>query len=104
MQSQITDGDAGDDGSAAGCDTGDDGSVAGCDTDGHTYHANCPSAIFAHELKSYSDSEDPVVVGYNRPLMEKKCMQSSAEYDPNLDHDIIVRELFQPDEGAVPTR
>ena len=54
---------------------GDHGSAAGCDTEGHTYHANCcPSAIFAHELKSYSDLEDPVVVDYNRPLMEKKCM------------------------------
>ena len=31
-------------------------------------------------------------------LMEKKRMQSSAEYDLNLDLDIIIRELFQLDQ------
>ena len=75
------------------------GSADGCDhTERCTYNANCPSAIFAHDLKSYEDSENPVVIGYNCSIMEKKCMQLSSEYDSNLDLDIIVRELFQSEE------
>ena len=47
------------------------GGCDGCDPEGPTYHANCPSAVFAHELKFYEDPENPVVIGYNRSLMEK---------------------------------
>ena len=84
---------AGDDGDLVG-----HGSTDGCDdndTERYTYNANCPSASFARDLKSYEDSENHVVIGYNRSLMEKKCMQLSPRYYSNLDLDIIVRELFQ---------
>ena len=85
---------ADDDGDAVG-----NGCAVGCNnTACCTYNANCPSALFAFDLKSYEVFDYPVVIGYNRSLMETKCMQSSPEYDKNLDLDIIVAELFQPDE------
>ena len=62
-----------------------------------------PLPFVSHDLKSYEESaheesENPVVIGYNRSLIETKCMHLSPEYDRNLDLGIIVRELFQPDE------
>ena len=85
---------ADDDGDAVG-----HGCADSCnDTARCTHNANCPSAIVSHDLKSYEESENHVVVGYNRSLIETKCMHLSPEYDRNLDLGIIVRELFQPDE------
>ena len=74
-----------------------DKDITCCETEVHTYHANCPSAIFARELKSYDDSEDPVIIVYNRSLLERKCMISSSEYDSTLDLNIVIRELFKMD-------
>ena len=43
-------------------------------------------------------SGDDIVVSYNHALLELKCKTSSLEYDASLDRDLIVKELFRPDE------
>ena len=75
------------------------GCTDGCDDTARcTYNPNCPSVIFARYLKSYKESENPTVIGYNFSLIETECMQLCPKYDTNLDLDIIVREPFQQDE------
>ena len=58
-----------------------------------------PSALFSQSLKVVDDSSDvDIVVQYNHTLLESKCKRSSKEYDASLDLDLIVKEIFRPDE------
>lgn len=60
----------------------------------------CPSILLARRLKSYTINEEgtQVVSDYNHELLKKKCIASSPDYDPQLDLNIIFKELFKCNE------
>ena len=60
----------------------------------------CPSMLLARRLKSYTINEEgiQVVSDYNHELLKKKCIASSPDHDPQLDLNIIFKELFKCNE------
>jgi len=69
-----------------------EGGVDGCD-DGVADDTNCPSILFAQSLKSYHEGEH--VCAYNHDLLHNKCHPESDEYNPELNLNIIAKELFK---------
>ena len=58
-----------------------------------------PSSLFDRSLKTIDILPGvDIVVSYNHALLKLKCKRSSLEYDASLDQDLIVKELFRPDE------
>ena len=62
---------------------------------------SCPSMLFARSLKSCTNDEEGTQVASfcNHELLKMKCVPSSPEHDPQLDLNIVFKELFTTNEN-----